>query len=351
MSRRRRYLTALGLLMGALLGIAFFQRWVPLALELASGVPSPAIRVQHKNDTHFSSSPKSWWTSPRSHLAATDADGSKLPVCPEDSPHILGPLNINLTLVISLKDVIFAYPNVRTGGHFRPADCEARQHIAIIIPFRRRELHLTIWLFYMHQFMQRQQADYGVYVIEQFGNTTFNRAKLMNVGFAEALKEYDYNCFVFSDIDIIPMDDRNYYRCYNNPRHMANAVDKFKFKLLYNNLFGGVTAFSKTQFEKVNGFSNAFWGWGGEDDEMFSRVVAAGMRVERPNSVLARSKMIPHHRDPGNESNKNNAVIMLHARANMKRDGLNSLNYKVVNITRHHLYTLVSVDIGKPEDN
>ncbi|KAJ1085546.1 hypothetical protein NDU88_005676 [Pleurodeles waltl] len=299
-----------------------------------------------EDDTYFNSTQ----TLPGSPLQASNEDGSKLPACPEESPHILGPLNINVSLVISIEEVVFVYPNVRPGGHFNPADCEARQRIAIVIPFRRREWHLSLWLFYMHQFLQRQQADYGIYVIEQHGNATFNRAKLLNVGFAEALKDYDYNCFIFSDIDIIPMDDRNYYRCYNNPRHMANAVDKFKFKLLYNTLFGGVTAFSKTQFQKVNGFSNAFWGWGGEDDEMYSRVVAAGMRVERPNSVMARSKMIPHHRDPGNETNKKNVVLMQYARANMKQDGLNSLQYKVVNITRHHLYTRICVDIGKPEE-
>lgn len=349
MSRLKRYLATLGLLLGALFSIGFFKHWVPLDLDAV--MPLRAFRTQHRNDTNFSSTQNSLLTSTESRLQASNEDGSKIPACPEDSPHILGPLNINVSVVISIEEVGFAYPNVHPGGHFRPADCEARQRIAIVIPFRRRELHLTIWLFYMHQFMQRQQADYGVYVIEQYGNTTFNRAKLMNVGFAEALKDYDYNCFVFSDIDIIPMDDRNYYRCYNNPRHMANAVDKFKFKLLYNTLFGGVTAFSKTQFQKVNGFSNAFWGWGGEDDEMYARVVAAGMRVERPNAVMARSKMIPHHRDPGNETNKKNAIIMRYARANMQGDGLSSLQYKVVNITRHHLYTMVSVDIGKPEEN
>jgi len=35
---------------------------------------------------------------------------------------------------------------------------------------------------------------------------------------------------------------------------------------------GGVVAFSKHQFEKVNGFSNQFWGWGGEDDDLALRV-------------------------------------------------------------------------------
>ena len=48
----------------------------------------------------------------------------------------------------------------------------------------------------------------------------FNRAKLLNVGFKEALKDYDYNCFVFSDVDLIPMNDHNTYRCFSQPRHL-----------------------------------------------------------------------------------------------------------------------------------
>lgn len=72
--------------------------------------------------------------------------------------------------------------------------------------------------------------DMSAYVCLQDGEAKFNRAKLLNVGFSEALKEYDYECFVFSDVDIIPMDDRNIYKCYSQPRHIAVAMDKFGFR-------------------------------------------------------------------------------------------------------------------------
>lgn len=80
------------------------------------------------------------------------------------------------------------------------------------------------------------------------GDTMFNRAKLLNIGFQEALKDYDYNCFVFSDVDLIPMDDRNAYRCFSQPRHISVAMDKFGFSLPYVQYFGGVSALSKQQF-------------------------------------------------------------------------------------------------------
>lgn len=80
--------------------------------------------------------------------------------------------------------------------------------------------------------------------------------------------------------------------------------------------FGGVVAFNQADFEAINGFPNTFWGWGGEDDEMYSRIVevtgrlcntdratapldssAAALRIRTtpavPLSVLSREGGIP----------------------------------------------------------
>ena len=42
-------------------------------------------------------------------------------------------------------------------------------------------------------------------------------------------------------------------------------------RLPYKGIFGGAGAFRKEDFEKINGFSNQFWGWGGEDDDLYRR--------------------------------------------------------------------------------
>jgi beta-1,4-galactosyltransferase 1 len=131
--------------------------------------------------------------------------------------------------------------------------------VAIIIPYRNRKDHLKHWLYYLHPILKRQQVDYGVYVINQHGEGTFNRAKLLNVGYVESLKEYAYDCFVFSDVDLVPMDDRNLYRCHGEPRHMASAMDKFGFQMPYTNYFGGVVALSREQYMRINGFPNNYW--------------------------------------------------------------------------------------------
>lgn len=41
--------------------------------------------------------------------------------------------------------------------------------------------------------------------------------------------------------------------------------------LPYNEFFGGVSGLTVEQFFKINGFPNAFWGWGGEDDDLWNR--------------------------------------------------------------------------------
>ncbi|XP_068123452.1 beta-1,4-galactosyltransferase 1-like isoform X3 [Hyperolius riggenbachi] len=264
------------------------------------------------------------------------------PILPPD----LGPYEVKVN--VSFENAINENAKLQLGGHSKPDNCTSIQKIAVIIPYRNREEHLKIWLYNMHPFLRKQQADYGIYVVEQYGETKFNKARLFNTGFSEAIKEYEYKCFFFNDVDVIPMDQRNLYRCSQNPRHLANALDRHNFRLYYPTAFGGIVAFTKDQFLKINGFSNKFWGWGKEDDELYQRVIAAGMKVERPDPSISKSKNLLHERDVGNEVNPKSSSLVGKAGEQMKRDGLNSLNYTIISIMKHRLYTKITVDIGLP---
>lgn len=66
------------------------------------------------------------------------------------------------------------------------------------------------------------------------------------------------------------------------------------FRLLYKNNFGGVSAITAKQYTAINGFSNKFWGWGGEDDDFFNRVSHHGLIVSRYPSEVARYTMLSH---------------------------------------------------------
>jgi beta-1,4-galactosyltransferase 6 len=45
----------------------------------------------------------------------------------------------------------------------------------------------------------------------------------MNAAFKEALKHTHFDCFIFHDVDLIPENDRNFYGCPEQPRHMSVA--------------------------------------------------------------------------------------------------------------------------------
>lgn len=42
-------------------------------------------------------------------------------------------------------------------------------------------------------------------------------------------------------------------------------------RLPYGSIFGGICAIRTEQFVAINGFSNSYWGWGGEDDDLSMR--------------------------------------------------------------------------------
>lgn len=184
--------------------------------------------------------------------------------CPVTPPNLVGPIQVdtssqNLESVEKLLST-----QVQSGGRYKPKECRARDRVGIVIPYRDRKQHLPILLKNLHPFLIKQQIDYGIFLVEQSPEGSFNRAKLMNIGFVEALKIYDWDCFIFHDVDLLPMDDRNLYNCPTQPRHMSVAIDTFKWQLPYSSIFGGVSSMTSKQFNAVNGFSNSYFGWGGK---------------------------------------------------------------------------------------
>ena len=177
---------------------------------------------------------------------------STFPLCPETPPKLLGKLSLpDENIDVDLAKLRANYTWVNEGGRYRPTGCTPRYKVAIIVPHRYRERHLRQFLKAIHPIMKRQQADYGVYVVHQHGNEIFNKAKLLNIGYTEALKEDNYDCFIFHDVDLLAEDDRNLYRCADVPRHLSVGIDKWNYQLPYDALFGGVIAMTKKQFAQV----------------------------------------------------------------------------------------------------
>ncbi|XP_075048519.1 beta-1,4-galactosyltransferase 3 [Mixophyes fleayi] len=269
------------------------------------------------------------------------------PWCPEKSPHLLGPITVTFSRVPSIQKIKEKNPMVTPGGRYRPPNCESQHRTAIIIPHRNRESHLRHLLYYLHPFLQRQQIQYGIYIIHQSGNSTFNRAKLLNVGVREAMRDEDWDCLFLHDVDLIPENDHNLYVCDPwSPKHASVAMNKFRYSLPYPQYFGGVSALTPEQYMKMNGFPNEYWGWGGEDDDIATRVRLAGMKIARPPVSVGHYKMVKHKGDSGNEENPHRFDLLIRTQRMWTQDGMNSLTYTLLSRDLEPLYTNITVDIG-----
>ncbi|CAG5127916.1 unnamed protein product, partial [Candidula unifasciata] len=180
-----------------------------------------------------------------------------------------------------------------------------------------------------------------------FGNDTFNKGRIMNAAFREALKLFDSHCVCFHDVDLVPEDDRNMYSCTEQPKHMSIGIDKFQYILPYDGLVGGVLMFKTDQFVLVNGYSNMYWGWGAEDDDMTTRILSHGLRIYRPPSNIARYKMVKHDGRKSSEVSVRMKLLRSAAKRS-KLEGLNNAQYKLVSTHIEKLFTHFIVDIGHP---
>jgi hypothetical protein len=201
--------------------------------------------------------------------------------------------------------------------------------LSIVVPYRDREEHLSQFLPHMKKFLSEnlKETEWKIFIVEQFDDKPFNRAKLLNVGYLES-REYDYFCF--HDVDMLP--DEADYSFVDLPTHMASNVEQFGWKLMYEGYFGGVTMFDKKSFEKINGYANDYWGWGAEDDDVLARCQIMEIQAQRKKGVF---RSLPHEREinkPLYEKNLNklNMTIMRPSEEKIMKDGLNTISYEKI---------------------
>ena len=117
---------------------------------------------------------------------------------------------------------------------------------------------------------------------------------MINSGFLEIQSRGKFDCIIIHDVDVLPEDDRIWYRCGSLPRHLAAAIDIWSYEIIYKWIFDGVLAMTPQQFIKVNGFCNAFFGWGGEDDNFSCRTDYHGYKIVLYPPTICRYKAVKH---------------------------------------------------------
>ena len=143
--------------------------------------------------------------------------------------------------------------------------------LGIIVPYRDRYDHLLKFKMAIQAKLYEAKIPYELIVVEQDNADSFNRGKLLNIGFIEAEKlGCDY--VVFHDVDMIPK--KVDYSYADHPIHLATEDIPFQ------EYFGGITLFPIEDFKKINGFSNEYWGWGFEDDDLLHRCKVKGILLD-----------------------------------------------------------------------
>lgn len=191
--------------------------------------------------------------------------------------------------------------------------------LAVVVPYRDREAHLNVFMPYMDYALKG--IDYKMIIVNQVDDKLFNRGKLFNVGFAENLN-FDYYCF--HDVDALPINFRGLYDYCDVPHNLVGRYLDKDWGPLY---YGGVSLFSKESFENINGFSNDFYGWGAEDDDLLKRVTSKDYPLKKRGGLFL-SLEHTHIGRTGNPNYQSN-FDKLHSGYDFSQDGLSNLDYEV----------------------
>ena len=148
--------------------------------------------------------------------------------------------------------------------------------LGICIPYRNRKEHLDKLVPALSKHLNKQGIEHSFYVGHQVDDKLFNRGAMKNIAAKYAFEDgCDY--IAWHDVDMLPQEDADYSYPEENPIHIATKLSKYNYGLGYDQYFGGVVLFTKEQVEKTNGYSNDYWDWGMEDDDLFWRCYFEGM--------------------------------------------------------------------------
>ena len=179
---------------------------------------------------------------------------------------------------------------------------------SVLIPYRDRSEHLKKLVPQLRRIAELRQMDMEIIVAEQVDTAAFRHGGLKN----EAARIATGNIFIIHDVDYVPNDDVIYWPddlldvfC---PVRLANFVNKdgtprppedtpAGYRHFKNgvdaNFFGGSVVIKRELYEKINGYSPLYEGWGMDDEDFRERVLAGGIKITRGQGIYT----VSHHGD------------------------------------------------------
>ncbi|KAL7056284.1 hypothetical protein AAHC03_020600 [Spirometra sp. Aus1] len=224
--------------------------------------------------------------------------------------------------------------------------------VAIILPYRNRHAELFNFLLRMHSFLRKRRTRYVMIVAEQSGQGSFNRAKLFNAVVREIRDSavgyplHGIDCFILHDVDKVPVSNSTVYECGPAVRQMATALaSDFEFEPLYKDFLGAATAFRWEHLETINGASNIFYGWGGEDDDMLRRLRLKHLPIDRASD--AEGVFFEFNRNHSREraAGRGQLIELDKVMWRMQNDGIAQISYRLVNRMHYEYFVWMLFDM------
>jgi hypothetical protein len=186
----------------------------------------------------------------------------------------------------------------------------------IAIPYRDRKNNLIkITPSLIDKF---KDMDVKIQIIEQDNDLPFNLAYLVNIGFDIFKKEEeDLNWnYIFHPVDCYPIDiDYNIYD--------KDIVGLYQTNEIWPKAF----CFNASSFLRMNGYSNDYWGWGGEDWEPEKKANAFNMKFEKRYVTFDKTEDVSAGNNYTNQINihKCNSKSL----EDFIQSGLNTISYTI----------------------
>ena len=215
-----------------------------------------------------------------------------------------------------------------------------KNNINVLFPFRddpngvwRNTLDKTIS--FVRKSLHAQNLSPTFFISEQIDSFPFfNKGQIYNAGFLEAKKLSSCEHWVFHDADIYETEpgalkysryDDGFDHLYGYPKDKDGGFG----------CLGGIFCTNTASYEKANGYSNDFWGWGFEDIDFYYKTRAKGLKVNSSNTICRDEKRPEISDNPGGGRNKTRMDVNSDKREHNRKKktwdtGLNTLNYNLI---------------------
>ena len=216
--------------------------------------------------------------------------------------------------------------------------------LAVLVPYRNREAHLNEFAPALSKYLEAENIDSRIFIINQVDSCLFNRAKLLNVGFLETRSQFTYSAY--HDVDMLPIKPGAGYDYFEGARQLYTPTE---------HSMGGISLVCNKVNLLVNGWSNHYWGWGGEDRNYMHRLKHADVTFDDRESFRKTSwaeeyiRELEGFHDPERKVHKVGHQVRTRKFKNnphlSELDGVRNCFYKKVSVEEFDTHTMISVDL------